>query len=475
MKGAMHMKKIIIGMIIGLMIFVLCAGCSPTTNDNSSNALIVEDGMIKYSNNGKLEEVIALEDLLTGKDNTSVIGSKEIELFVEDGYIVWNYIGETSVHKLIAIEDLVGKQGETGAKGATGATGATGAQGPVGATGATGPQGAAGADGSSAYIWVKYLDNDPGQSTDEDLSDTCSNYMGIYYGTLASAPNDIDCYQWYEIKGEKGDKGDQGIQGEQGIQGVQGIQGEKGETGAKGEAGTNAFAWIRYLENAPENSNDSDLSENPNNYMGVYSGSSATAPTEISSYQWFKIKGEQGEKGDKGDQGEKGDTGETGATGPQGPQGSIDGSYLETYYDNLAVVSFSVYSLSASNTTPPTKSCTIEHEGQNIDVEVDDNCSGITIRTDGDYIIELDGVVSFTSANSVGATQFQVGANPESAVYKTVTVDNNDGYGHFYSVKSQHLGSGNTIPIYFGFQSIGADAINLETFSFEFSIKIHKK
>ena len=60
MKGAMHMKKIIIGLIIGLMIFVLCAGCSSTTNGSSSNALIVEDGMIKYSNNGKLEEVISL-------------------------------------------------------------------------------------------------------------------------------------------------------------------------------------------------------------------------------------------------------------------------------------------------------------------------------------------------------------------------------------------------------------------------------
>ena len=267
----MHMKKIMMGRITGFMIFVFCAGCSSTTNDNSSNALIVEDGMIKYSNNGKLEEVIALEDLLAGKDNTSVIGSKEIELFVEDGYIVWNYVGETSVHKLIAIEDLVGKQGETGAKGATGATGAqgpagatgatgpqgitgaTGAQGPSGATGATGPQGAAGADGYSAYIWVKYLDNDPEQSTDEDLIDTCSNYMGIYYGTLASAPNDIASYQWYEIKGEKGDKGDKGDQG---------IQGEKGETGAQGEAGsdgTNAFVWIRYLEKAPGDSKDSDL------------------------------------------------------------------------------------------------------------------------------------------------------------------------------------------------------------------------
>lgn len=468
MKGAVHMKKIIIGMIIGLMIFVLCAGCSPTTNDNSSNALIVEDGMIKYSNNGKLEEVIALEDLLIGKDNTSVIGSKEIELFVEDGYIVWNYIGETSVHKLIAIEDLVGKQGETGAKGATGATGATGAQGPVGATGATGPQGAAGADGSSAYIWVKYLDNDPGQSTDEDLIDTCSNYMGIYYGTLASAPNDIASYQWYEIKGEKGEKGDKG---DQGIQGEQGVQGEKGETGAQGEAGTdgtNAYVWIRYLENAPENSRDSDLLVNPNNYMGVYSGSSDTAPTEISSYQWFKIKGEQGEKGDKGDQGEKGDTGATGATGPQGPQGSFD---LETYYDNLAVVSFSIYGSINGSNFPATRSYNIKYAGKNISVKVDSNTRNLTINTPGDYIIELDGIVSFVASDTSGSTIFKVESD---FVRSSVTVDNADGYGYFYAVQSIHIDGSETKNVDISCE-LKNPSVSFSKYNYEFTFKIHKK
>ena len=460
----MHMKKIMMGMITGFMIFVFCAGCSSTTNDNSSNALIAEDGMIKYSNNGKLEEVIALEDLLAGKDNTSVIGSKEIELFVEDGYIVWNYIGETSVHKLIAIEDLVGKQGETGAKGATGATGA---QGPAGATGATGSQGAAGADGSSAYIWVKYLDNDPEQSTGEDLIDTCSNYMGIYYGTLASAPNDIASYQWYEIKGEKGDKGDKGDQG---------IQGEKGETGAQGEAGsdgTNAFVWIRYLEKAPGDSKDSDLSVNPNNYMGVYSGSSDTAPTAISSYQWFKIKGEQGEKGDKGDQGEKGDTGETGATGPQGPQGEQGSFDLGTYYDNLAVVSFSIYSTSSNISVPPKRSSNIEYQGSNINVEVDSFSNILTINTPGDYIIELDGVVSFDAQSSTGSTIHKA---TSSFVSSSVTIDNADGYGHFYAVNSKHIEGSEKTTFNIGWELkdwSGSGFFN--KYNYEFTFKIHKK
>ncbi|MDD5791865.1 MAG: hypothetical protein PUD22_04715, partial [Erysipelotrichaceae bacterium] len=108
------MKKKLSILLVITMLLALCVGCSKT---EESNALVVEDGMIKYSNNGKMEDVISLEDLLTGKNNTSSIEAKEIELFVEDGYIVWNYVGETSVHKLISLSELAGSKGLTGAKG----------------------------------------------------------------------------------------------------------------------------------------------------------------------------------------------------------------------------------------------------------------------------------------------------------------------------------------------------------------------
>lgn len=390
MKGAIHMRKIIIGMITCFMIFALCAGCSSTTNDNSSNVLIVEDGMIKYSNNGKLEEVITLEDLLTGKDNTSVIGSKEIELFVEDGYIVWNYIGETSVHKLIAIEDLEGKQGETGAKGAKGATGDTGAQGPVGATGETGPQGVAGSDGSSAYIWVKYLDNKPGQSTDEELSDTSSNYMGIYYGTLASSPNDIASYQWYEIKGKKGDKGDQGIQGEQGIQGAKGDKGDKGETGA------------------------------------------------------------------------------TGPQGPQGEQGSFD---LETYYDNLAVVTCPFYYAESDNQISQ-KSCSLEYKGNNIDIEIKSGQLNTYLATigNGTYMFELETNISYEpseNANTCYLSQL-IGFPGYNDWSIPKEFDKNLKSTIFYSVANRTISS--QMDLLWGFVSMnGIDSINGTLM-----LKIHK-
>ena len=103
------------------------------------------------------------------------------------------------------------------------------------------------------------------------------------------------------------------------------------------------YVHIRYADQAP--AADTDMKESISDYMGVYCGTSKTAPTAYGEYKWHKIKGEQGErglqgvqgiqgiqgvKGDKGDtgsqgiqgvQGEKGDKGDTGAKGDKGDKG----------------------------------------------------------------------------------------------------------------------------------------------------------
>lgn len=103
------------------------------------------------------------------------------------------------------------------------------------------------------------------------------------------------------------------------------------------------YVHIRYADTVP--TADDDMKESISDYMGVYCGTSKTAPTAYGEYKWHKIKGEQGErglqgvqgiqgiqgvKGDKGDtgsqgiqgvQGEKGDKGDTGAKGDKGEQG----------------------------------------------------------------------------------------------------------------------------------------------------------
>ena len=429
------MKKLIIFLIIGMMLLSM-TGCqeeASSSNTGNTGVLKVEDGMVRYDNDGKTEDVISLEELLSKTDNTSVIDGKEIELFVEDGYIVWNYIGETSTHKLVALSALAGPQGSKGD------TGAQGIQGEKGETGATG---AAGKDGTNAYIWVKYLNVDPEDITDDtevELLDETSDYMGIYYGTLSSAPDDIDSYSWYRIKGEKGDTGEQGIQGIQGETGAQGIQGEKGAAGA------NAYVWIMYAESDPTVNTNVTISQTPNNYMGVYSGLASEAPANASEYQWFKIKGETGATGTPGAKGDKGDTGATGAAGanayvwimyaesdptvnadvtisatPNNYMGVYSGSASVapanasdyqwfkikgessdtaatsgSYLDDIAIFTCSKTHKDQFNGTFSTSS----YIGQNTGVSLSNDYGRIMLNTGNKYLIEVNGTITVKSQN----------------------------------------------------------------------------
>lgn len=85
------------------------------------------------------------------------------------------------------------------------------------------------------------------------------------------------------------------------------------------------YVHIRYADTVP--TADGDMKESISDYMGVYCGTSKTAPTAYGEYKWHKIKGEQGERGlqgvqgIQGIQGVKGDKGDTGSQGIQGVQG----------------------------------------------------------------------------------------------------------------------------------------------------------
>ena len=381
------MKKYIICLITVLMVLGLCSGCSKdngtvNTNSTNNNSLIVEDGMIKYSSNGKLEDVITLEELISGSNNISSIDAKEIELFIEDGYIVWNYIGETSTHRLISINDLQGKQGNTGL------------QGPKGDTGLSGKDGTDGKDGTNAYVHIKYLTNDPSNSNNSDLSDTPNNYMGVYSGTLSTAPEDISSYNWFKIKGEKGDQGEQGIQGIQGETGPQGIQGEKGETGEQG---------------------------------------------------------------------------------PKGDTGSVDGSYLDNYYNNLAVVTCSVYGNDYGNNLSSTKACKIKYNGADIISEINENTQNIVIKTGGDYIIETEGDIYIEPSDIFDDKElhisltFMINNDYMKGWQDLIFIDRNDKYGKLYSISAQSIEDGQSID-----HSLSVTTY-VDSFTCDYVIKIYKK
>ena len=96
-------------------------------------------------------------------------------------------------------------------------------------------------------------------------------------------------------------------------------------------ASGSSYTYIKYSNQ----SNGSGMNDNANStYLGIYVGSSSTAPTNPSEYRWTKIKGEDGRQGERGPMGPqgpagiqgpvgpKGNTGDRGPQGQTGPQGS---------------------------------------------------------------------------------------------------------------------------------------------------------
>ena len=86
--------------------------------------------------------------------------------------------------------------------------------------------------------------------------------------------------------------------------------------GVKGDPGPSTYVWIKYSDNEPTSS--SSLSDTPANWMGVYVGTSSTAPSSYTSYQWFKIKGDTGAAASLSMNTVKYQQGASGSTAPTG-------------------------------------------------------------------------------------------------------------------------------------------------------------
>ena len=215
-----------------------------------------------------------------------------------------------------------------------------------------------GRDGVSNYIHRKYSD----YSNGANMSDNSNlKYIGIYTGTSPTPPTTASSYLWSKIKGEDGANGVPGVKGADGrtpyfhtaysnsatgdrdfsttnstgkeyigtysdfevadstdyrkYKWVK-IKGEDGRNGNNGRDGVSSYIYRKYSDNA----NGSPMSDNSNlKYIGIYTGTSATAPTTPSAYTWSKIKGEDGQQGVPGARGSDGRT-----------------SYLHTAYANSA-------------------------------------------------------------------------------------------------------------------------------------------
>lgn len=106
--------------------------------------------------------------------------------------------------------------------------------------------------------------------------------------------------------GAKGDKGDTGPRGPQGERGIAGATGATGSPGPKGADGRSSYIHIKY---APViNPTDSQITDTPNAYIGVYTDYNQADSTRASAYTWSKWQGKDGANGVAGAKGADGRT-----------------------------------------------------------------------------------------------------------------------------------------------------------------------
>lgn len=171
----------------------------------------------------------------------------------------------------------------TGDKGDTGPQGLQGLQGPQGNQGIQGPAGPKGNDGSSgktSYFHIKYS-SVANPTSSSQMTETPSVYIGTYVDYTETDSTDPTKYTWARF---------QGSQGAQGTQGIPGTNGVDGKT---------SYLHIKYSNDGGK-SFTANSGETAGDYIGQCVDFNSNDPTNVDSYTWSKIKGEQGPQGIKG-------------------------------------------------------------------------------------------------------------------------------------------------------------------------------
>ena len=157
------------------------------------------------------------------------------------------------------------------------------------------------------YTHIVYSDNADGSNFGREPK----KYMGVARTTSPTQPTDKTAYKWFKMKGEDGERGRDGVSN---------------------------YIHRKYSDY----SNGANMSDNSNlKYIGIYTGNSATPPTNASAYLWSKIKGEDGANGVPGAKGADGRTPYFHTAYSNSPTGDRDFSttnstgkqYIGTYSD----------------------------------------------------------------------------------------------------------------------------------------------
>lgn len=192
--------------------------------------------------------------------------------------------------------------------------------------------------------------------------------------------------------------------------------------GEKGDTGDAWYVWIRYSGSQP--TQDSDMGTNPDNWMGIYSGTSSTAPTHYTDYDWFQIKGAKGDPGTPSTITSQSVTYQEGTSGTVAPSGTwtttvpsvAQGNYLWTKNDitfnsGSPLTFYSVArmgvdgsgSVSSVNSVSPDGSGNVALDAD--DIPTDDNTSvQYKLHSKADQVI-----ISGVESSSVASKAYSVG------------------------------------------------------------------
>lgn len=171
--------------------------------------------------------------------------------------------------------------------------------------------GVKGEDGKSAYLHIKYS-NDGKTFTSNDGEDP-GDWIGTCTDDNADDPTGFESYTWKLIKGSDGQNGENGKDGVSPIVKISKTKnvttititdvngthtqdiydGEKGTPGAPGEDGRTSYFHAKYSDDGGKTFT-SNNGETSGKYLGTCTDYNEDDPTDVSSYSWALIKGEDG-------------------------------------------------------------------------------------------------------------------------------------------------------------------------------------
>ena len=144
-----------------------------------------------------------------------------------------------------------------------------------GADGTNGLPGRDGIDGTSTYVHIKYAPVMPSASNPQ-ISDTPNKYIGICTDNNEKDPTTWQSYTWSKLEG---------------------TDGTNGLPGKNGEDGTSSYVHFAYSTSADGKDNFSTTSFNGALYIGVLTNSTQKDSETYTDYTWSRMRGEDGAQG----------------------------------------------------------------------------------------------------------------------------------------------------------------------------------